>query len=124
MSHASSTFPTKYLIRHLMKKMASQDDQQYALQDRERRDLNHRLLLDDQQRRISHRKMLEASYRRPTCPYYSLSGHAACSTCHQNDLSHQNALTRSSGSMSDLLRSVSRPQSQVSPPIRFMSVSD
>jgi ferredoxin len=123
MTHASSTFPTKYLIRHLMKKMASQDDQQYALQDQERRDLNHSLFLDDQQRRINHRKMLEASYRSPICPYYSLSGHDACSTCHQNALSHQNALTQSSTSMGDLLRSLSRPPSHVSPSIHSTSIS-
>ncbi|KAI4799256.1 hypothetical protein E4T44_11865 [Aureobasidium sp. EXF-8845] len=95
--------------------MASQNDQQYALQDQERRDLNHRLFLDDQQRRINHRNMLEASYRKPICPYYSLSGHAACSTCYQNALSHQDAPTQSSGSMGDLLRSLSRPQSQTAP---------
>jgi hypothetical protein len=124
MSHASSTFPTKYLIRHLVKKMVSQDDQQYALQDQERRDLNHRLFLDDQQRRINHRKMLEASYRRPICPYYSLSGHAGCSTCYQTALSHQDALTQSSTSMGDLLRSLSRPRSQVSPSVQFIFISD
>jgi hypothetical protein len=124
MSHASSTIPTKYPIRHLMKKMASQDDQQYALQDQERRDLNHRLFLDDQQRRINHRKMLEASYRSPICPYYSLSGHDACSTCYHNALSNQNALTQTSTSMGDLLRSLSRPSSQVSSSIHSVSISD
>jgi hypothetical protein len=108
MSHADSTFPTKYLIRHLAKKMASQADDQYALEDRQSRELDHRLLLNEQQRRIESRKMLEASHRPAICPYYTLSGHGACWSCHQ-----RNAIVQPPTSTETLLRSLTRPHLQV-----------
>ena len=108
MSHADSTFPLKYLTRHLVKKMTSQSDHPYALEGNPTRELTRRLLLDDQQRRIETRNILEESYRPPICPYYSLSGHADCWYCRQH------SSTRPSTSTDTLLRDLVRLQSQVS----------
>ena len=107
MSYAGPTLPLKYLTRLLVKKMASQSDHHYALEDKEGRDLTHRMLLDEQQRRIESRNMIEASYRSPICPYYTISGHTTCWYCHQN------AIPRPLTSTDILLRNLSRPQTQV-----------
>jgi hypothetical protein len=107
MSHAQPTLPLKYLTRLLVKKMASQGDNHYALEDAHSRDLNRRLLLDEQQRRIDSRKMVEASYRSPICPYFTVSGHEGCWYCHRN------TITQPLTSTDILLRDLSRPQSQV-----------
>jgi hypothetical protein len=119
MSYADSTFPTKYLIRHLTKKMESQIDHQYALEDRQSRDLDHRLLLNEQQRRIESHKMLEASHRPVICPYYTLSGHGACWNCQQ-----RNAIVQPPTSTETLLRSLTRPPSQVSRLAQSNLISD
>lgn len=91
-----------------MKKMASQSDHPYALEDSQARELTRRLLLEDQQRRIDTRNTLETSYRHPICPYYSISGHADCWYCRQNGILQP--LT----STDNLLRDLIRRQSQVS----------
>ncbi|KAI4723860.1 hypothetical protein E4T49_08414 [Aureobasidium sp. EXF-10728] len=87
--------------------MASQSNPQHALDDAQRRALQHRLLLEEQQRRIESRKMLEASYRAPICPNYSVLGHSDCWHCHQN------GNVQSSTSTDNLLRSLARPQPQL-----------
>jgi len=90
-----------------MKKMASQSDHPYALEDRQARELNNRLLLEEQQRRVETRNMLEESYRTPICPYYTISGHADCWYCRQN------SITQPPTSTDTLLRDLVRLQSQV-----------
>lgn len=117
MSHADSTFPLKYLTRHLMK-MVSQSDHPYALENSQTRELTRRLLLDDQQRRIDARNALENSYRDPICPYYSISGHADCWYCRQSGVLQP--LT----STDNLLRDLIGRQSQVSRQIHSKLILD
>ncbi|KAI4718177.1 zinc-binding alcohol dehydrogenase-like protein [Aureobasidium sp. EXF-10727] len=109
MSSVNPPLPLHYLIHHFQTSMASQSNPQHALDDSQRRALQHRLLLEEQQRRIESRKMLEASYRAPICPYYSVLGHSDCWHCHQN------GNVQSSTSTDNLLRSLARPQFQATP---------
>lgn len=104
MSRPDSTPPLSYLISFFNKKMAS-NDFQYGLNERERLELGHRMLLAEQQRRLESRRILEASTRAPVCPNYSVVGHSGCWYCRQNGTS--------STSTDNLLRSLARPQFQV-----------
>ncbi|THY79159.1 hypothetical protein D6C86_00073 [Aureobasidium pullulans] len=72
MSRPDSTPPLSYLISFFNKKMAS-NDVQYGLNERERLELGHRMLLAEQQRRLESRRILEASTRAPVCPNYSVT---------------------------------------------------
>lgn len=118
MSHVDSTLPLNYLIRFFERKMASTGNHESVLNDAQRRNLAHRLLLDEQQRRLETHKMLKASYRVPTCPHYTISGHSDCWFCHQN------GIAQPSTSTDTLLRALTRPRFEVGPRAHSVSISD
>lgn len=118
MSYVDSTLPLSYLIRFFEGKMASQGNHEPVLGDAQRRNLAHRLLLEEQQRRLETHKMLKASYRVPTCPHYTISGHSDCWFCHQNGIAQPPTSTDT------LLRTLTRPRFQVRPRVHSVPISD